>query len=293
MIHFLTESAAHFRRGLIQRGGAVGSVRPSALADGERSYRLLEDVTRAPVTVVGSILPAPESLFDVMAYFRLLRENRARFPNLCIPYLGYARQDIQTPGEVALGVMIGECLRNLNAAAIHVIDPHSPRATDALGPGVTISSALPFIAETLRKGEPFDVVVAPDRGATARAQALASMLSPEMGVAVIDKIRPKPNTATAQQLEGDVKHKRVILIDDMIDTGGTVIAAVKRLKDAGAGDILVAATHGVFSGHALEKILKLPIEGVIVTNTLPQPREDRLHVLDLSTLILHQSDQKI
>ena len=286
MIHFLTDTCAHLRRSLVQRGGAVGSLRQGAFADGERSYKLLEDVTRERVAVVGSIWPDPASFFDLLVAFRLLRENRSRPPEFVIPYLGYARQDAREPGEAAIGLFIAEMLRNMNPASVRVIDPHSDGVLRALGDASAAISALPLIAEELSHGDPIEVVVAPDASAEPRARSLAAMLGEETPVVVMEKHRPKPNAAVVKSLSGVVRGKRVVVIDDLIDTGSTVVAAVKALQEHGADSIRVAATHGLFSDNARERILRLPIEDLIVTNTLPQTRLERMRVLDVVPLIL-------
>jgi len=286
MIYFLTETCTHLRRGLIQRGASIGSLRFGSFADGERSYRLLEDVARERVSVMGSVWPDPASLFDLLSAFRVLRENRSRPPEFVIPYLGYARQDTHELGEAAIGLFVSELLRNMNPSVIRVVDPHSDAVAQAFGESLVRYSAIPLIGQELSRGDDVEVVVAPDEGARERAEQLAALLPNLPAVAVMEKHRPKPNTAVIKSLHGDVRGKRVVIVDDIIDTGGTIIAAVKMLREEGASTIRVAATHGIFSQNARERLLRLPIEDLIVTNTLPQTREERLRILDIAPLLI-------
>lgn len=286
MIHFLTQSAQHLRPLYVNRHAGVGTFQMTAFADGEWNVRLTEDVKRKSVTLVGSVLPDPASLFDVLASFRVLRENKSLNPSLVIPYLGYARQDrASREGEAALGLMVAELLRNLNPTSLHVVDAHSRAILDALGPNAVELSAIPLFAQAFADDdEPVDVVVAPDEGARGRAQALASLLGAE--VAVIEKVRPKPNVAQAKSMEGEVAGKHAVIVDDLIDTGGTMIEAVRMVSKRGATSIRVAATHGIFSREAREKLTGLPIRRLYVTNTLPQPRHANVTVLDITPVLL-------
>jgi ribose-phosphate pyrophosphokinase len=287
---FLTPSTVHLRDALVARGAALGGYETVRFADGERSYRLTEDVRGQAVTLIASVTPDPISLFDLLALFRLLGENGSHTPSVVIPYLGYARQDRPVrSGEGSLGVMVAELLRNLDPAELRVLDVHSPRICEALGPRAIELSALPLFAEHLSRGEPVDVVVAPDAGARRRAHTLAGQLVPNADVAIVEKSRPTPNVAVARTISGDVKGKHVVIVDDMIDTGGTICEAVRLVSERGAGSIRIAATHGIFSQDARERIIRLPVRDTWVTNSLPQPADERIRVLDITPMLLPDS----
>ena len=132
-------------------------------------------------------------------------------------------------------------------------------------------SALPLFAVELMKRPP-EVIVAPDAGSIPRARRSTGLLKPLPEIAMIDKVRPRANVANARHLHGDVRGKNVLIVDDMIDTGGTVAEAVKLLMEQGVGRISIAATHGIFSAGALERIKSLPVSEILITNTLPQER---------------------
>ena len=185
-----------------------------------------------------------------------------------------------------MGVVVVGLLQNLGAERIVALDIHSSAVFAALGPHTVEASAIALFAHHLASGSPIDTVVAPDRGARHRAERLAGRLLPPATVAVIEKIRPRPNVAQAMRLEGEVTGRRVLIIDDMIDTGGTLCEAVRLLVAGGATSIRVAATHGIFSHDAREKILRLPVDQLIVTNSLPQPEQTRIEVLDITSALL-------
>jgi ribose-phosphate pyrophosphokinase len=281
MKFFLTGTTGHLRRSLSRQGHAVGRYRISAFADMERRYLLKEEMAGQPAAILASVLPSPESLFDLLALHRLLTENGAGPLTLIVPYLGYARQDRQSQkGEAAIGIMVAELLTGLKTARIIVCDIHSERIRRALGPSVTEWSALPHFAAVFADKPP-EVIVAPDAGSVGRAERFASLLTPRPEVALIDKFRPRPNVAVARHLAGDVRGKHALILDDMIDTGGTLAEAVKLLVENGVATTDIAATHGIFSAGASEKLVRLPIRRILVTNTLPQVSHPKIRCLDV------------
>ncbi len=290
MILFLTDSARHLRRPLQLEGYPVGRHEISAFADRERRYRLREDVKGRTVTLVASVLSDPRTLFDLLALHRLILENGASRINIVIPYLGYARQDRPNrAGEGSIGVMVSLLLRKLERSTCFVFDVHSDRIRKALGRSVRELPALSLFARVLSQSPP-DVVVSPDTGAIPRAEALARLFEPRPGVACIEKIRPRANIAVAKCLRGDVAGKRVLVVDDMIDTGGTLAEAVKLLTQQGARSIDLAATHGLFSRNARRRLLRLPVGRILITNTLPQVKSPKVRILNVIPLLRHRLD---
>jgi ribose-phosphate pyrophosphokinase len=284
---FLTNSASHLGRSLKKHGFAVDQTEFYSFSDGEHGYRLKNKVEGESVGVVGSILPDPQSLFDLMALHHLVRENGARETNLIIPYLGYARQDRPNrPGEGSIGVMVVELLQKINPSRLFLIDVHSDLIRKAFGPSVKEISALSLFADTLLKHPP-DVVVSPDAGFLSRAKQFAELFTPHPAVAVIDKVRPRPNRAIARCLHGDVRGKHVVIVDDMIDTGRTLAEAVRFVAREGAKTIRLGATHGIFSEDARQFLSGLPIDDILITNTLPQIRHPKIRILDICPLMLN------
>ncbi len=285
MKSFLTESTKHLRASLVRHGWTIGRYESSVFADRERRYLLKGEVTGESIAIIASVLPAPESLFDLLALHRLLTENGAAEISLIAPYLGYARQDRpDKTGAAGIGVMVADLLRQTGVSRLVVCDVHSERIRLALGPSLLEWSALPLFAAALAKRPP-GVVVSPDAGSIPRAQRLAELLEPHPEVAMIDKFRPRPNVAIARRLQGDVRGKKVLIIDDMIDTGGTLVEAVKLISENGAAGISIATTHGIFSGGARERLSHLPVSEILVTNTLPQIRYPKIRCLDIVPLL--------
>ena len=283
---FLSDSARHLRQNIRKHGLEIGQYESYAFADGERGYRLREDVRGESFVLIASVLPNPESLFEILAFHRLACENGARHTVFLVPYLGYARQDRPGgPGEGSIGSMVLESLQKMNPSKLILFDVHSDLIRKAFRPFVTELSALSLIANALAKHPP-DVIVSPDAGFVSRAAKLQKLLKPKPSLAVIEKVRPRRNVAIAKHLHGDVRRKDVLIVDDMIDTGGTLSEAVKLVSENGAHNIRLAATHGIFSRDARERLIRLPIKEVLITNTLPQTRSPRIRILDISPLVV-------
>ncbi len=283
---FLASSAKHLKQNLKKYGCEIGKYESYAFADGERGYRLMENVRGDLVVLIASILPNPESLFEIVALHRLAVENGARETTIVIPYLGYARQDRPTrPGEGSIGIMVIELLQKMNPSQLILMDVHSNLIRKTFRPFVTELSALPLIANALTKHPP-DVIVSPDAGFVSGARTLQKLLKPKPSLAVIEKVRPKPNVAIGKRLQGDVRGKDVLIVDDIIDTGGTLSEAVKLVSQNGAKSIRLAATHGIFSGEARNRLARLPVKETLITNTLPQIMSSKILILDIIPLIL-------
>jgi ribose-phosphate pyrophosphokinase len=281
----LAESSKHLLRSLLSAGCDIGKYENYFFADGERGYRLNEKVTGKSVAVIGSILPRPESLFELIVLHRLAAENGARKTSLFIPYLGYARQDRPSrPGEGSIGIMIVQLLRKMKSNRLVLFDIHSDLIRRALGSSALELTALPLFAEAL-SGHPPDVIVSPDAGFVSRAKKLSKLLGSRPEVAVIDKVRPRPNVAIAKELHGDVRGKNVLIVDDIIDTGGTLREAVYLVSQNGARSIRLAATHGIFSRDARDRLSKSPVREILITNTLPQIRSPKIRILNIAPLI--------
>lgn len=281
---FLAGSAKHLRPHLRKQGFKVTQYESYLFADGERGYRLKDNIQGESVVFVGSVLPNPDSLFDLLAFQRVARDNGAKDIRFFIPYLGYARQDRPgRPGEGSIGRMVIEILQEMNPSKLVLLDVHSDLIRKSFRPFVRELSALPLICLHLAKHPP-DVIVSPDTGFVPRAMNLQRLLKPKPTLAVVEKVRPKPNVAVAKCLYGEVGEKDVLIVDDIIDTGGTLAEAVKLVSQKGARSIRLAATHGIFSGDARERLKSLPIKEVLVTNTLPQVLSPKIRVLDITPL---------
>lgn len=288
---FLTSPTGHFYRSFLRLGLEIGRYESYVFADGERGFRLKTGVKGDRVGIIGSILPSPETLFELMAVNRLTLDNGADQITLVVPYLGYARQDRPCrPGEGSIGVMVAELIRNMKPSRLFLVDVHSSAILKSLGRTATEISALPLFANALKRDVP-DVIVSPDRGSVGRAEQLANLFRPRPQVGTIDKVRPYPNVAVAKRLRGDVRGKKVLIVDDIIDTGGTLSEAVKLVSQNGSRSIRLAATHGIFSDDARDRLSLLPVEEIVVTNTLRQIRHPKIRILDIVPAILEKLRQ--
>jgi ribose-phosphate pyrophosphokinase len=285
---FLAHSAEHLRRFLEKHEVPIARHERFFFADQERGYRLREKVKGKRAAIIACVLPDPESLFELLALHRVIRENGATRIDVVIPYLGYARQDRPNrEGEASIGLMVAELIRSLKGSRLIFFDLHSPRIRKTLGPSIVELSVYPLFVEALSNGSP-EVIVSPDAGSVSRARQLAKLFRPRPEVAVVEKLRPRPNVAIARRLHGNVRGKDVLVVDDIIDTGGTIAEAVRLISQHGSGRIQIAATHGIFSRDARERLSTLPIERILVTNTLPQAPDPRTHVLDIVPLTLQR-----
>jgi ribose-phosphate pyrophosphokinase len=281
MTFFFTKSTEHLKRNFNAKAFRIGRYESHTFADGEKNIRLLDEVRNKPAALVASLLPDPASLFELLVFHRILYENGASHIKILVPYFGYARQDRPSrEGEGGIGVMLAELLRGMAASKIVVADLHSNLIRKALGNRMTEISAAIVFHEALSSNPP-EVIISPDAGSRFRAEQLARLITPTAPIASIEKVRPRPNVAVARKLDGDVQGKNVLVIDDIIDTGGTLQEAVKLLRRGGARRIRVAATHGVFSAGARDRLYRLPIEQILVTNTLPQLRYPKIKVLNI------------
>lgn len=284
MTIFLTPSATHLRRTLLRAGHRLGQYAIVRYPDGEWTVRFSGPV-RGDALVVGNVTPSAESLLQLVALVYALHEAGARV-SLAVPYLAFARLDRLTArGESALGVAVARLLASLPVRRISVLDAHSDAIVRALGPRAKRLSVLSHVAALLRDAD-IGAVVAPDHGALARARKLARFLPGRVRVAWIEKTRLGPGRVRVRRLHGVVQAKNVVVIDDMIDTGGTLRAAVRLLRASGAAGIRVAATHGIFSENARAKLARLSIREWIITDSLPQRRSPRQRIIDVAPIVI-------
>lgn len=260
-------------------------------ADQEVFVEILENVRGEDVFVVQSTsFPANDHLMELLVSIDALRRGSARRITAVLPYYGYARQDRKSGPRTPISAkLVADLLQQAGATRIVSMDLHAGQIQGFFDIPFDNLFSLPILTDHIRKnigeGEDF-VMVSPDAGGVERARAYAKRLN--AAVAMIDKRRIGPNVAKAMHIVGDVKGKTAIILDDMIDTAGTLCEAVNAVLDHGATRCLAAATHGVLSGPAIERIEKSPIEKVIVTDTVPLspeaakcPKIEQLSVADL------------
>jgi ribose-phosphate pyrophosphokinase len=249
----------------------LGAARVRTFSDGEIMIEITENVRGRDVYMVQSTCaPTNNNLMELLIMTDALKRASAATITAVIPYYGYARQDRKAaPRTPITAKLVADLITTAGVDRVVTIDLHAGQIQGFFNIPVDNLYAAPVILEYLKtrfKGEDV-VMVSPDAGGTERARAFAKRL--ECTLAVIDKRRTGPNVAEVMHLIGDVRGKIAIILDDMIDTAGTLTQAAKALKENGASAIYACATHGVLSGPAIERINNSDIEEIVLTDTIP------------------------
>lgn len=259
-------------------------------ADGECNVNILETVRGCDVFVIQpTSAPANDHVMEVLIMCDALKRASAKSITLVMPYYGYARQDRKAKSRQPISArLVADLYQVAGANRVITMDIHAAQIQGFFNIPVDNLMGLPILSNYMLDKKLSNVcVVSPDHGGVTRARAFAQVL--EAPIAIIDKRRPEPNKAEVMNIIGDVKGKNCIIVDDMIDTAGTLTVAAKALKDAGAAAIYACATHGVLSGPAIERINDSVIEEVIITNTISQKGKEspKIKVLSVGTLLGH------
>ncbi|SIR57641.1 ribose-phosphate diphosphokinase [Domibacillus enclensis] len=270
-------------------GCELGKSSVSKFSDGEIQINIEESVRGCEVYLVQSTSqPGNEHILELLIMIDALKRASAKSINVVIPYYGYARQDRKARSrEPITSKLIANLLETAGANRVLTVDLHAAQIQGFFDMPVDQLLGVPVLSTYFEeKGLEDIVVVAPDSGGVVRARKMASRLN--VPIAFIDKRRPRPNVAEIMNLIGDVKGKTAIIIDDLIDTSGTVALAAQALTDHGAKEVYACCTHPVLSGPAIERIQNSPIKELVVTNTIELPEEkkiDKVTVLSLAPLI--------
>ena len=256
-------------------GTTVGPMIVKNFADGEIYVQVQESIRGDDVFIVQPICnPVNENLMELLIIIDAFKRASAKSITAVIPYYGYARQDRKTSGREAITAkLVADLLTTAGADRILAMDLHTGQIQGFFNILVDHIYATNVIVDYVKKLEiPKDdlVIVSPDMGGVTRSRYFAKQMDCPM--AIIDKRRNRHNEAIAVNIIGDIADKTCIMFDDIIDTAGTICGAAQLLKEKGAKDVYVCATHPVFSGPALERLEKAPIKEVIVTNTIPLNR---------------------
>ena len=259
-------------------------------ADGEILCEPLETVRDKDVFVVQSTCtPVTTNLFEILVFVDALRRASAREINVIIPYFGYARQDRKSkPRQPITSRLVADLLKTAGVHRVITIDLHAPQIQGFFSCLVDELSAIPLITDYYMKykDDKHTAIVSPDHGGVNRARRIAEKLN--LPIIIIDKRRTGPNVAEVMNVIGNVKGMNCIMIDDMIDTGGTIVAGIDMLIEKGAKNVFVACTHPVFSGPAVERLKNCAAKEVVVTDTIILPKEkhfDKLKVVSVASLL--------
>ena len=269
-------------------GVELARVTISRFADGEIFVRIDENVRGADVFIVQPTNPPAENIMELLLLIDAARRASAARITCVMPYYGYARQDRKDQPRVAIGAkLLANLITTAGANRVLGIDFHQHALQGFFDIPVDHLYAAPVLVSHFRRKQLKDlVVVAPDVGSAKMARGFAKRLNGTL--AIIDKRRPTANVAEVLNVVGEVEGRDCIIPDDMIDTAGTVTEAARALKQLGARDIYVSATHALLSGPAVERLSAAPIAEVTVTDTIaipPERRFDRLRVLSVGELL--------
>ncbi|MEE8546621.1 MAG: ribose-phosphate pyrophosphokinase [bacterium] len=239
-------------------------------SDGEIMVEIAENIRGSDVFVIQpTCKPVNKNLMEMLILIDALKRASAWRVTAVIPYYGYARQDRKvTPRAPITAKLVADLLTVAGADRILALDLHASQIQGFFNVPVDHLYAAPVLLEYLKSLDLNDmVIVSPDAGGVERARAFAKRLG--AGLAIIDKRRDGPNVSKVMHIIGDVKGKPAIVVDDMIDTGGTLVQGLEALEEAGAGPIFATATHPVFSGQALKRLSSAPCEKIIITDSIP------------------------
>jgi ribose-phosphate pyrophosphokinase len=258
-------------------GTRLGAARLSRFSDGEMFCQIEENVRGVHSYVIQpTCSPVNDNIIELLIMVDALRRASAGSITAVLPYYGYARQDRKmAPRTPISSRLIADLLQTAGVSRVLCVDLHAAQIQGFFNVPVDHLFALPvFLEDYLRTT--FDqnaVFVSPDAGGVERARAYSKRMGASL--AIIDKRRARANESEVMHLIGDVKDRDCIIVDDLIDTGGTLCNAARAVMDKGARRVVACATHGVFSGPALRRIDESPLDEVVVTNSIPPSRDGK------------------
>src|SRR5690242_6625486 len=255
----------------------MGKATVGRFSDGEVQVEIEENVRRQEVFVVQpTCAPTADNFMELLALVDALKRASAASVTAVIPYLGYARQD-RRPRSARVPItakVAAKIIGSVGTDRVLTVDLHADQIQGFFDiPLDNVYSSPVLLADIWRHhGDSDMIVVSPDVGGVARARAIAKRLD-DADLAIIDKRRPRPNEATVMNIIGEVVGKTCVLVDDIVDTAGTLCAASKALKDRGAKEVVAYCTHAVLSGPAISNIEKSQMDELVVTDTIPLSEE--------------------
>jgi ribose-phosphate pyrophosphokinase len=254
-----------------QLGAELGKAKVGRFSDGEVDIEVQQNVRARDVFVVQSTCaPTNENLMELLIMVDALKRASARRITAVIPYFGYARQD-RRPRSTRVPIsakVVANLLETVGVERVLTMDLHADQIQGFFDIPVDNIYASPVLLTDVKARNYSDlVVVSPDVGGVVRARALAKQLGCDL--AIIDKRRPKANVSEVMHVIGEIDGRNCVIMDDMIDTAGTLVKAAEVLKDRGAKHVYAYCTHAVFSGPAIERIKNSHLDEVVITNTIP------------------------
>ena len=260
-------------------------------ADGEIYIEINENIRGNSIFIVQSISsPANDNLMELLLCIDALKRSSAKNITAVIPYFGYARQDRKVVPRTSISAkLVSNLITKAGADRVVTVDLHAGQIQGFFDIPVDNLFSTPIFARHVRKRIKSKkiICVAPDVGGTERARALGKLLN--VGLAIVDKRRPKPGQSQVMNVIGDVKNQTCVIVDDIIDSGGTIVNAAKALKQRGAKEVYVYITHGVLSGEAVKKIKNSVIKNLVITDSIDNSQKTKnvknIEVLPISSLM--------
>ncbi|MGG3841403.1 ribose-phosphate diphosphokinase [Anoxybacillus kestanbolensis] len=257
-------------------GVELGKCSVSRFSDGEIQINIEESIRGCNVYVIQSTsAPVNEHVMELLIMIDALKRASAKTINIVMPYYGYARQDRKARSrEPITAKLVANLLETAGATRVITLDLHAPQIQGFFDIPIDHLMGVPILADYFKEKQLDDIViVSPDHGGVTRARKMADRL--KAPIAIIDKRRPKPNVAEVMNIIGNVQGKTTILVDDIIDTAGTITLAANALAEHGAKEVYACCTHPVLSGPAIERIQNSKIKELVVTNTIAIPEEKK------------------
>lgn len=270
-------------------GVDLGRLQSTRFRDGEIQVKLGESVRGSNVFMIQpTSAPVNENLMELLVTIDALKRASAKSINVVIPYYGYARQDRKSRARDPITAkLVADLIQTAGATRVICMDLHAGQIQGFFNIPLDHLVGMPILADYfLAKNLGDIVVVSPDLGGVTRARQMAERLG--SNIAIIDKRRPEPNVAEVMNIIGDIEGRTAILIDDMIDTAGTITLAAKALLEKGAKEVYACCTHPVLSPPAIERLIDSPIKEVVVSNTISLREDqkiDKMVVLSVAQII--------
>jgi len=260
-------------------------------ADGEIYVEINENIRGNNIFIIQSISsPANDNLLEMLLCIDALKRSSAKNITAVIPYFGYARQDRKVVPRTSISAkLVSNLITKAGADRVVTVDLHAGQIQGFFDIPVDNLFATPIFYRHIKKRLKLNniVCVSPDAGGIVRTRGLSKLL--DVGLAIVDKRRPSPGKSEVMNIIGNVKNKVCIMVDDIIDSGGTIVNAAKMLQNKGAKEIHVYITHGVLSGDAVKKIKNSPIKNLIITDTIDNSKKinnaKNIEILSISNLL--------
>jgi ribose-phosphate pyrophosphokinase len=262
----------------------------TSFSDGEIRLSIGESVRGADCYIIQpTCTPVNDNLMELLIMIDALRRASAKRITAVLPYYGYARQDRKSKARDPITAkLIANLITQAGARRVLAVDLHAGQIQGFFDIPVDHLNAAPLLSDYFKRRLDLKdvVVISPDIGGVGRSRALAESL--HIPLAIIDKRRPQPNVAEIMHIIGDVKDKRAIMLDDIIDTGGTIALGAETLLEFGAREVFACCTHAVLSGSAIQRLQESVLREIIVTNTIPLPKDkqiEKIKTLSIAPLI--------